>query len=197
MLDRDCKKILFSFVYLFLIAALCSCSWYRCKATRKLLYSPIYTKEDLSKWSTGAQFLTFEPEVLSDRTDNISLFIRSLTSKEHLIFDLKTDKSNETIYREFISKIEIKHNQQTNIITIDLPHQRRDLRIANKLIDNLIYSLLDRSSEANKQKYDRLKKRLEKNECENKLVKQLINKYELCTGQKLKEELAKQYRKGV
>ena len=178
MLDRNYKKILFGFTYLFLIVALCSCSWYRCKATGKLSYSPIYTKENFSKWGTKEQFLTFEREILSDRTDDIFLLIKSLASKEYLIFDLKTDKSNETIDREFISQIEIEHNRQTNIITINIPHQRRDSRIANKLIDNLIYSLLYKSSEVNKQKYNRLKERLEKSDRKNKFVKQLINEYE-------------------
>ena len=178
------KKLLFSLVYLFLIAALSSCSWYKCEAIGALLYNPIYTKEDLSDWNTDEQLLILGREVSGDRIQNLSLRIKSPASKEylfnHLMSDLKTYISHETIYRKFISQIEIEHYQQTNIITITIPHLRRDSRIAKRLIDNLIVLLLDESSEANQKEYNRLKKLLftQKSDRENKLIKQLINKHE-------------------
>ena len=185
MFDLNYKKPLsFSFIYLFLIAALSSCSWYKCEAIGSLLYNPIYTKEDLSDWNTDEQLLILGREVSGDRIQNLSLRIKSPASKEylfnHLMSDLKTYISHETIYRKFISQIEIEHYKQTNIITITIPHLRRDSGIAKRLIDNLIVLLLYESDKANQKEYNRLKKLLftEKSDRENKLIKQLINKHE-------------------
>ena len=185
MLCKSYKKpFSLSFLYLFLIVVLSSCSWYKCTATGRLLYNPVYTKEDLSNWSIDEQLSILGRGVSSDRPSDLSLRIKSPASKEylvhHLMSDLKTYKSGEAIYQEFISKIEIGHNQQTNIITVTIPHLRRDSRIANKLVDNLIYALIYESSEANKQEYNRLKELsfIEKDDRANKLRKVLINKHE-------------------
>ena len=146
------KAVLSIFIYLFLIFILSSCRWYKCKATGKLIYNPLYTEQDLSNWNISEETFMLGDKVSVDKIEKMAKWIKSPASKEyfirHMIYDLKTDISNQNIYQKFIINTEIVLNKETNVITITIPYKQNkqnEDRVTEKLVDNLMLLIINSS----------------------------------------------------